>query len=39
MSVSGDSWTEQRWAWRLVGVVVGELGGGGTERVFGTMDG
>ena len=29
MGVSGSSWTERRWAWRLVGVVPGESGGGG----------
>ena len=39
MGVSGDSWTERRGARRLVGVAVGELGGGGSGRVFGTMDG
>jgi hypothetical protein len=39
MSVNGGSWTKQRWAWRLVGVIVGELGGGGSGQVFGMMDG
>ena len=37
--MSGSNWTERRWAWRLVGVVAGELGGGGSGWVFGTMDG
>jgi hypothetical protein len=38
VGVSGGSWTEQKWAWRLVGVVVGERGGG-SGQVFGMMDG
>ena len=42
MGVSGDSWTERRWVWRLVGMVVGELygdTGGGAGRSGWVADG